>query len=99
MERINEPSPPESFIQLRRDLFIASGDVGFWQGTFRDPSAPEYAEARESIDAKRNTGVEILYGDQEGGQRVISRFGLVSRGDMWIAEEGRHRRLDGSALR
>jgi hypothetical protein len=99
MAGINERSPPESFIQLRRDLFIASGDVGFWQGTFRDPSSPEYAEARELIEAKRNAGVEILYGDQEGGQRVISRFGLVSREDMWIAEEGRHWRLDGSAPR
>ena len=29
---------PDSFIRLSRDLYIPAGDMGFWQGTFRDPS-------------------------------------------------------------
>ena len=39
--------------------------------------------------------VDILYGDYEGGQRMISRFGLMPRDDGgWIAAAGRHWNVD-----
>jgi hypothetical protein len=94
LEGIAEHSAPEDFIRLRRDLFIGPRDVGYWQGAFRDPSSPEFQTAREAIEARQNVGFEILYGDVEGGQRMISRYGLVARDDRWIAEEGRHWNLD-----
>ena len=30
----------EEFTRLTRDIYIAAGDIGFWQGTFRDPGSP-----------------------------------------------------------
>jgi len=48
--------------------------------------------------ARGGTGVDILYGDFEGGQRVISRFLLTPRegddGLRWLAAVGRHWNVD-----
>jgi hypothetical protein len=83
------------FTRLTRDLYVPVADIGFWQGTFRDPRSPEFAEARVAIAERRNLGVELLYGDHEGGQRMISRFALVPRSDGgWLASVGRHWNLD-----
>ena len=98
--RTPEHAPLDEFTRLTRDLYVASGDVGFWQGSFRDPSSPEFAVAREAIEERRQVTVEILYGDEEGGQRVISRFRLLPRDDGgWLAEGGRHWNLDRAAPR
>jgi hypothetical protein len=87
----------ESFNRLTRDLYIPAGDVGFWQGTFRDPSTEEFDTARVGIEARESMAVELLYGDQEGGQRVISATRLLPRDDggCWIASAGRHWNIDG----
>jgi hypothetical protein len=86
---------PEEFIRLTRDLYLAGGEIGYWQGSFRDPSSPEFAQARRVIDAREAFFIEILYGDEEGGQRRISRFGVAHRDDgQWLAESGRHWNLD-----
>jgi hypothetical protein len=85
----------DTFNRLTRDLYIAAGDVGFWQGTFRDPSSEAFQSARASIEARERLLVEVLYGDLEGGQRVISRYSLTPRDDGgWVASAGRHWNLD-----
>lgn len=90
-------APLEEFTRLTRDLYVPAGDVGFWQGTFRDPDSSEFAAARRAIEARESLTVELLYGDYEGGQRVISRFALIPRDDgKWIAAAGRHWNLDGA---
>ncbi len=72
--------PLEDFTTLTRDLYMAPGDVGFWQGSFRDPSSDGYREARRAGSRRgRASAVDMLYGDFEGGQRVISRFTLTPR--------------------
>jgi hypothetical protein len=39
--------------------------------------------------------VDILYGDHEGGQRMISRYSLIPRDDGgWTASAGRHWNVD-----
>ena len=38
--------------------------------------------------------IELLYSDQVGGQRTITRFGLVPTGDTWLASVNRHWYLD-----
>ena len=39
--------------------------------------------------------IELLYGDGEGGQRVISRFALLPVGDDdWLINVSRHWNLD-----
>jgi hypothetical protein len=87
---------PEQFRAQTRDLYLPPGDVGFWQGAYRDPSEPGYAELCEAIQERRRVSVELLYGDHEGGQRVVSRFGLSSTrdGSVWLASVGRHWNLD-----
>jgi hypothetical protein len=74
-----EPTPLEDFTTLTRDLYVAPGDVGFWQGSFRDPASDDYRAARRVVEARERIGVDILYGDFEGGQRVISRFMLTPK--------------------
>src|ERR1700685_3015806 len=32
------------FHRLTRDLYVAVGDVSFWQGALRDPTEPEFSE-------------------------------------------------------
>jgi hypothetical protein len=65
---------PESFRVQGLDLTIAPDDVGYWEGAFRDSADPQFAEA---IDAAKNSDVvtiDLLYGDHDGRQRVISRM-------------------------
>ncbi|MDP9307253.1 MAG: hypothetical protein M3P15_02985 [Actinomycetota bacterium] len=65
------------------------------QGVFRDPTTPEFAAARQAIEGRGWMTVDLLYGDYEGGQRVISRFSLQPREDGgWISGIGRHWNLD-----
>ena len=86
---------PSEFVRLTRDLYVPVGDVGFWQGTFRNPEAPEFAEAREGIERRLALIVDLLYGDHEGGQRVITRFALRPLdGEGWTVTAARHWNLD-----
>ena len=88
------PAPLEDFHRLTRDLYIASGDVGFWQGSFRDPDSEEFAQAREAIEANQPFTVDLLYGDHAGGQRTVSRFALLPGDGKLIATIGRHWNID-----
>jgi hypothetical protein len=86
---------PEQFRRLTRDLYIPPSDRGFWQGAFREASDPIFEPTREAIEARRPITVDLLYGDYEGGQRMISRFALMpSSGDDWLVSVGRHWNLD-----
>src|SRR3954465_8973482 len=42
----------DGFRRLTRDLYIPVGDIGFWQGAFRDREVAEFTEAREVIEAR-----------------------------------------------
>jgi hypothetical protein len=94
----NAPTPVEDFTMLSRDLYIAHGDVGFWQGAFREPATDEFRAARRALEAPQRIAVDVLYGDFEGGQRVITRFLLSPRegedGIRWFAGVGRHWNVD-----
>jgi hypothetical protein len=86
---------PGAFRRLTRDLYIAPGDIGFWQGAFRDPKAEEFAVARAAIEGGDGITIDLLYGDHEGGQRTISRFALLPRDSGgWIASVARHWSID-----
>jgi hypothetical protein len=61
-----------------RALWIAPGDVAFWQGAMRDESDPvQKAVAAAVIDGALT--VDLLYRDPEGGQRTASRFSFIRR--------------------
>jgi hypothetical protein len=86
--------PLEDFQRLTRDLYIAPGDLGFWQGTFRDPASTEYARAKDAIETDEPVTVELLYGDHAGGQRAITRLALVLAEGRRIVAAGRHWNID-----
>ena len=89
------PPPLEEFITLTRDLYVAPGEIGFWQGSFRDRDSEEFQAARRALESSMPVTIEILYGDHEGGQRTISRFALTPRDDGgWVASVGRHWNID-----
>jgi len=89
--------PPEDFRRLTRDIFVPAGDLGFWQGAFRDKEDPLFAAAAAAIAEPRPMQVDLLYRDHEGGQRMITRFALIPSHDgQWITSVGRHWNLDRS---
>jgi hypothetical protein len=87
--------PLEEFHRLSRDIYVPSGELGFWQGAFRDPTDRAFAAVGDATKARQPMTVDLLYGDYEGGQRVISRFAVIPVGeDRWLATVSRHWNLD-----
>lgn len=72
----------DEFRPQGRDLYIPVGERGFWQGAIRDPGDPSYAPLCDAADTGSRVMIDLLYGDHEGGQRTIARFGVT------VDEEG-----------
>jgi hypothetical protein len=68
----------EDFRPQSRALWIAPGDVAFWQGALRDKT-DELQRAISAAVADGAITVDLLYLDHEGGQRTVSRFSLIRR--------------------
>jgi len=85
----------DEFRPQMRDIYVPAGDSTFWHGALRDPDDPLRKEVVELIDRHEPITIELLYGDGEGGQRVISRFTLLPAGDdAWLITVSRHWNLD-----
>lgn len=94
------PDPGE-FRTQGLDLAIAPDDVGYWEAAFRDGSDPQFDAAAGAAKTGDVVTVDLLYGDQEGAQRVISRMLLrrysppdADKPEMWIPTVIRHWNLD-----
>jgi hypothetical protein len=86
---------PGAFRRLTRDIYVPANGLGFWQGALRDPADPLFAEVRKRAEAGEPMTVDLLYGDHEGGQRTVTRFGLLPDGKGgWLAAATRHWNLD-----
>jgi hypothetical protein len=95
MPSVNAPKAPEEFRRLSRDLYVPAGDIALWQGAVREREDPQRAGLVERVDSRTRFGIDLLYGDHEGGQRVITRFGIFPRGDDgWLCSAVRHWNLD-----
>jgi hypothetical protein len=80
-ERTGSDRPDlDDFHRQQRDLYIPSGDVGFWQGAVRDRQDPAYDALTAAVPSGARLQVDVLYGDYEGGQRTIARFGVSKDG-------------------
>jgi hypothetical protein len=86
--------PLEDFTTQTRDIYVAPGDVGFWQGALRDPATAQFKAVAAAVEAGDPMLLTILYGDWEGGQRVISQFALRRANDRWLTTTGRHFNVD-----
>ena len=69
--------PEDELRTQSRDLYIPAGDVGLWQGAIRERSDPAHDEVARAISQHEPISLELLYSDQNGAQRTITRFTLV----------------------
>jgi hypothetical protein len=90
----SDPAPLDSFRRQTRDIYIPAGDSSFWQGAIREPDDPDRDDILAAITSREGLTIELLYGDGEGGQRVISRFAILPAGDAWMVSVSRHWNLD-----
>jgi hypothetical protein len=97
--------PEDDFHSQTRDLYIPPGDIGLWQGALRDPADGLQAQIAGAVREREPITVELLYTDQAGGQRTISRF-IVTPVDgeghddrPWLTQVNRHWSLDRSGPR
>jgi len=92
--------PLGEFRRLTRDLYVPAGDFGFWQGAIRETGDPLFARLRDACLTDEGLTIEILYGDNDGGQRTITRFGMIPGKDpdsgerTWYGVTARHWYLD-----
>jgi hypothetical protein len=93
-ERFPSHAPLEEFRLQSRDLYIPASDVGMWQGALRNPDDPVRVAVAQEIDNDQPIAIELLYSDQVGRQRTISRLLLQPAGDTWYANLIRHWYLD-----
>ena len=93
---LNYPThaPVEEFRLQSRDLYVPVGDIGMWQGALRNPDDPVRVAVVDAIETGQQITVELLYSDQVGLQRTISRFNLVPTEDTRLASLSRHWYLD-----
>ena len=63
-------------------------------GALRDPEAGEFAALTAAIEADDPLMLSLLYGDFEGGQRIISQFALRRGDGRWLTAAGRHFNVD-----
>jgi hypothetical protein len=102
IERVHPPLA--DFTAHVRDIYIAPDDIGFWLAALREPQAEHFAVMSGAISNREDLTLYLLYGDFEGGQRVITQFGIRPGDEKWRIEAGRHfnvdrpdpRHLDGS---
>jgi hypothetical protein len=89
---------PNSFRPQTRDLYIAPSDIGYWHAAIRDADDKDYRWLTASVTEPSAFLIELLYGDHEGGQRTISRFGMIpvkaDEGTRWYPSVARHWNLD-----
>jgi len=93
-----DEQPPEvsAFRRQIRDLYVAAGDTGFWQGAIRDRDDPDYESILEAARNGEPIVLMLLYGDQEGGQRTIARIAIIpdEGGEGLTASLGRYWNVD-----
>jgi hypothetical protein len=86
---------PEEFHRQIRDIYIPPGDLGMWQGALRDADGELASRIVAARSERRPFAVDLLYSDQVGAQRTISRFAVTPAGeDRWLGYVGLHWNLD-----
>jgi hypothetical protein len=81
-----------------RDLYIPPSNTGFWQAGIRNDDDPYRSAVEAALEGdEEGFSVFLLYGDHEGGQRTISRFGLRPHEEegRWFCSVTRHWTLEG----
>jgi hypothetical protein len=92
--------PVEEFRMTQRDLFIPPSDIGMWQGALRDADEEVHGQVADAVAQRNNFAIDLLYSDQVGEQRSVSRFSIAATGDgeaaTWLASVIKHWNVDRS---
>ena len=84
----------DAFRMLSRDIYIPPGKIGFWQVAYRDTHDTDYAPMLQAIE-RGEFMADVLYGDYEGCQRVVSRYAVLRDDDgEWRISTVRHVQID-----
>jgi len=85
----------EDFRRLTIDLYISAGGTGYWEAAMRDSDDPLRPGCLSALSKREPFTIDLLYGDQQGGQRTISRYTIMpSSDDGWYGQVGRHWNVD-----
>jgi hypothetical protein len=85
------PPDPAVFAEQQRDIYVPSGDLGFWQAAARDPQSQLYQDLEVAIRTQGRVTVDVLYTDHDGGQPTITRFVLLPDDNKrWRCDVTRH---------
>jgi hypothetical protein len=94
------PRDAALFRRQTRDIYVPAGEAGFCQIAVREPGAEEFRRLSECLATGERFGIDVLYSDAEGGQRMITRMGLTrspasdSEDTEWAVSAARHWHLD-----
>jgi len=91
---IREAIDLDAFRMLSRDIYIPPGKIGFWQLAYRDNHDADYGPMLRAIEGGEFMA-DVLYGDYEGGQRMVSRYAVLRDDDgEWRLSTIRHLQID-----
>lgn len=94
LSEVAHAEPPE-FRRLTIDLYVPPGGTGYWEAAIRQGDDPAREDVLACMKEHSPLSIELLYGDEEGGQRRISRFMIMPAGDgRWYCQGGRHWNID-----
>jgi hypothetical protein len=86
---------PADFRLQIRDIYVALGDVDMWQGALHPSDGLIFGDVAAVCAERRPFEIDLLYGDQIGGQRTVTRFSVTPVGDdRWLGSVGIHWNLD-----
>ena len=83
----------ELFRRLTRDIYIAPGDSGFWQGAIREAEDPDQEVVRKLVANRERFAVDCSTAIKRADSGR-SRASSSSRGDAWLCSASRHWYLD-----
>jgi hypothetical protein len=91
----NDPhADPEDFRRQGIDLYVPAGGTGYWEAAIRDADDPLRPPVENALANREPFRLDLLYGDQQGVQRTISRFILLPADNFWYGQVARHWNLD-----
>ena len=85
---------PEDFRRQGIDLYVPAGGTGYWESAIREADDPMRSLVEKAAANREPFRVDLLYGDQQGIQRTISRFIVVPADNFWYCQAARHWNLD-----
>jgi hypothetical protein len=85
---------PDSFRRQGLDLYVPAGGTGYWEAAIRDGDDPMRPTMEKALANRDPFRIDLLYGDQRGVERTISRFIVMPGPDFWYCQVARHWNLD-----